>query len=450
MKLLLDIKSEYNTMKKLIFLLIGFLFFNCESGIAQQSELIWADPVKLPPAINSQGEEALLVFSRDSSTLFFVRQFYDENTGGNEDQDIWFSKRDTSGLYEKAKNLKSLNNKDFNAVVGVSLDGNTIYLYNAYVKKKNQLDRGIAVSKKKSNGSYSDPVKLNIPGFKLEGDHFGFYVNPQETIILISFKGPGSLGEEDLYVSLKQSDGTWGTPLHLGNVINTSGYEMSPFLSEDGYSLFFSSNGLGGEGDADIFVSFRMDETWRNWSKPQNLGNKVNSPAFDAYFILSANDAYFASNREGGASDIYNVKPVIPEPEPEPVVEVKKDTVPAPVEPAMPETPFETKIYFATNSSYLEKDAIKTVDEAIELMKSNPELKVNISSHADIRADDHYNVWLTQRRANRVRDYMVLRGIDPSRIQCFWHGKKNPLTTCTNCSEDEYRVSRRTVLQFVK
>ena len=93
-------------------------FFLSLASTAQQSELIWSDPVKLPGTINSSGEEALLVFSRDSSTLFFVRQFWDENTGGNEDQDIWFSKRNAKGEYEQAKNLKGLNNKDFNAVVG--------------------------------------------------------------------------------------------------------------------------------------------------------------------------------------------------------------------------------------------------------------------------------------------------------------------------------------------
>ncbi|MBX7095035.1 MAG: OmpA family protein [Flavobacteriales bacterium] len=437
-------------MNRKIFIAAAGILFPYYS-IAQQSELIWSTPEKLPSTINSPGEEALIVFSRDSSTLYFLRQ-HEQNVGGINDQDIWYAQRGADGQYSEAKNLKALNNKDFNAVVGVSLDGKTLYLYNAYVKKKNQLDRGIAISKKKSNGSYSEPVKLEIPGFKLTGEHFGFYVNPQETVILISFEGPNSLGQEDLYVSLKQPDGSWGTPIHLGNSVNSKGFEISPFLSEDGYSLFFSSDGMGGEGDADIFVSFRMDETWRNWSKPQNLGNKVNSPAFDAYFILSANDAYFASNREGGASDIYHVRPLLPEPEPEPepepVVEVKKDTTP--VKPIVAERPIEFKIYFATNSSWLEKQAIVAIDDAIEKMKADPSIKCDISSYADKRADETYNIWLTERRAKRVRDYMVLRGIDQERINCYWHGKKNPVIDCSDCSEEDYRLSRRTVITFRK
>lgn len=425
-------------------LLVGILFFSSFVCHSQQSELIWQTPVKLPGNINSEGEEVLLIFSRDSSTLFFVRQFHPDNIGGNDDQDIWFTKRKEDGTFDEAKNLKSLNNKDFNAVVGNSLDGNTIYLYNAYVKKKNQLDRGIAVSQKKKDG-YTTPTKLSITNFTLTGEHFGFYVNPQETVILISYQGKNSLGEEDLYVSLKQADGSWGEPIHLGNVVNTSGYEMSPFLSEDGYSLFFSSNGHGGQGDADVFVCFRMDDTWRNWSKPQNLGDKVNSSGFDAYFIMSANEAYFASNRDGGSLDIYNVKPFVPEP-----IVVEEITFKPPTEKKdslkIKPRPVEFLIFFATNSSFLEKASIDAIEQAIEKMKADPNLKCDISSHADIRADDNYNSWLTMRRANRVKDYMVLKGIDPSRIATYWHGKKKPNVDCTDCSEEELHMQRRTVI----
>jgi outer membrane protein OmpA-like peptidoglycan-associated protein len=270
----------------------------------------------------------------------------------------------------------------------------------------------------------------------------------QETYILISCECTGTKGQEDLYVSKRETDGSWGEPIHLGGNINTSGYEISPYLSEDTYSLFFSTDGLGGEGDADVFVSFRLDETWTNWSKPMNMGNKINSPDFDAYFIMSSNDAYFASTR-GGNSDIYHVVTVPIPMVVEVVKEIPVDTTPVITQPEIPKFN-EFKIYFATNSSYMEKDAVLTVDEAVALMKSNPDVKIEISSHADIRADDNYNEWLTQRRANRVKDYVVLKGIDPKRIETFWHGKKDPVTDCTSCSDEEYRMSRRTVIRVYK
>ena len=71
----------------------------------------------------------------------------------------------------------------------------------------------------------------------------------------------------------------------MGNKINSNKYDISPFLSNGQDTLFFSSNGFGGEGDADIFFSVRQDDSWTNWSTPQNLGNKINTPKFDAYFV---------------------------------------------------------------------------------------------------------------------------------------------------------------------
>jgi outer membrane protein OmpA-like peptidoglycan-associated protein len=424
----------------------GLLSLVTSNSFAQLSELIWTDPVKLGPEINSDAYEALLVFSKDSAQLFFVREGHPDNVGGVDDQDIWSAKHNGHLHWDAPVDFKELNNKDYNAVVGMSMDGQTVYLYNAYVKKKNQLDRGIAVSHKKG-GHWSDPVKLDIKNFHLEGEHYGFFVNMQETFIMISCECKGTKGQEDLYVSKRESDGTWGEPIHLGDQVNSKGFEISPYISEDTYSLFFSSDGMGGEGDADVFVSFRLDDTWTNWSTPQNLGNKINSPAFDAYFIMSQNDAYFASSRDGN-SDIYHVIAR----EPDPIVEVVPvDTIPEITPPEVEIPKFhEFKIYYATNSSYMEKEAVKIVDEAIALMKANPDVKIEISAHADIRADDKYNEWLTQRRANRVKDYATLKGIDPKRIETFWHGKKDPVTKCTTCSEEEYKLSRRTIIRVYK
>jgi outer membrane protein OmpA-like peptidoglycan-associated protein len=98
----------------------------------------------------------------------------------------------------------------------------------------------------------------------------------------------------------------------------------------------------------------------------------------------------------------------------------------------------------------MEKEAVKIVDEAVALMKANPDVKIEVSAHADIRADDKYNEWLTQRRANRVKDYVTLKGIDPKRIETYWHGKKDPVTKCSTCSEEEYKLSRRTIIRVYK
>jgi outer membrane protein OmpA-like peptidoglycan-associated protein len=120
---------------------------------------------------------------------------------------------------------------------------------------------------------------------------------------------PGGLGGTDIWVSVKQKDGTWSNPSNLGAPINTDKDEESPFISNDGNRLFFSSTGHIGFGGQDIFMS--SFDKYRGWSNAFNLGPKINSPFEDLGFVLTADglSGYFASDRPGGfgGMDIYKV-----------------------------------------------------------------------------------------------------------------------------------------------
>lgn len=249
------------------------------------------------------------VFSKDSSTLYFVRAFDPASVGGVSDQDIWFSKREADGIYGACQPLAALNNKFNNGIVGISASGNALYVLNAYEGKKD-LVKGLSISTSKDN-KWQAPTEILIPGLDIEGDFYTFFVAESEDVLLISYQGPNTLGEEDLYVSTKQN-GVWSAPQHMGNVINTTGFETTPFLSKGNDTLFFSSNGLKGLGDADIYYSVRQGNSFTSWSTPVNLGDKVNSPKFDAYFSYSGSSMYWASNRERDRSDIFTATILTP------------------------------------------------------------------------------------------------------------------------------------------
>jgi outer membrane protein OmpA-like peptidoglycan-associated protein len=96
--------------------------------------------------------------------------------------------------------------------------------------------------------------------------------------------------------------------------VNTGEAESTPFIAPDGVTMYFSSSGHVGYGNNDIFLSRRLDDTWQNWSVPENLGPIVNTPQWDGYFSVSAKGdyAYFSSTENSiGAEDIYRIK--IPE-----------------------------------------------------------------------------------------------------------------------------------------
>ncbi len=278
-----------------------FTFIYLISFPVSAQDLIFSDPVKFGSQINSDDDELAPLLSSDGTMLYFTRAFHANNKGGKfAGTDIWISKKDDKGNWMPASNMNNKwNNKLSNAVIGVNHDHTIVYLLNAYSNKS-----GISFSKLNS-GIWGEPEFIPIPGINRD-DFVGIYVHPDFDVIMISMKGEDSFGEEDLHVSLKDSFGYWTVPRNLGTTVNTKGFEISPFLSLDKKRLFFSSNGHPGLGDADVFVTERLYDSWDVWTKPQNLGNKVNSSSFDAYFSLHDSISYFCSTRSSSSTKVFS------------------------------------------------------------------------------------------------------------------------------------------------
>lgn len=84
------------------------------------------------------------------------------------------------------------------------------------------------------------------------------------------------------------------------------------------------------------------------------------------------------------------------------------------------------------------------------LMKQQPKLKIEIFSHADSRGDDKYNIWLTERRARKTRQYLIKSRIDASRITFIAYGESRLINTCRDnidCTEEEHQQNRR--IEFI-
>src|SRR2546426_36535 len=127
--------------------------------------------------------------------------------------------------------------------------------------------------------------------------------------------GAGGMGGLDIYVSHRESlDAPWGAPVNLGPNVNSAGDDLAPAFSPDGHQLYFHSNGRGGCGGADLFVSHRHDKRDDlGWEPAENLGCVVNSTADDAGPTIFEDETtgittlIFTSTRLGGPGgfDIY-------------------------------------------------------------------------------------------------------------------------------------------------
>jgi len=80
-----------------------------------------------------------------------------------------------------------------------------------------------------------------------------------------------------LHFTKVKKDGTFLYLQNLGKNINSANEESSPFLCDDEKVLIFASNGFSGYGDYDLFYTVRLDDTWKKWSDPINLGPKINT-----------------------------------------------------------------------------------------------------------------------------------------------------------------------------
>ncbi len=472
------------------------LFISCVLNFSishAQFEYI-TEPAKLKGEVNSGTFESHPILSKDSSTIFFTRVSFDSTSKKKYNQDIWTSKKDASGFFVKPVSITKVNNELNNSIFGISSDGNTIYLFDCYnTDKKTVSQNGFATCSKKGD-TWGEIVQHKITNLIIKGNHYDFHINNDENVILISYAGPSSLGEEDLYVSFKK-DNIWSEPKHLGNKINSNKYDISPFLSNGQDTLFFSSNGFGGEGDADIFFSVRQDDSWTNWSTPQNLGNKINTPKFDAYFVKNGKNLYWSSSNDDTSNDdIYTSKLISTL-----VAKVDKVTncsiykaidgkIDISVEGGLLPYSYvwsngstsedasslskgqysvsitdasgqkvelnspisepkeilnltagvniakivtpEVVIFFNSGSWEILPEAAKELDRIVLIMNENPNLVIQLGSHTDCRSTVKFNKRLSNNRAASTAAYIKARINNPTRIYGTGYGESKLISNC--------------------
>lgn len=187
--------------------------------------------------------------------------------------------------------LKSQFSRYHESVISISPDGRTLFIYKDNHLYEIKIDERL----------HTKPQKLSKSvNFNYYQNH-AFITRDGNTLFFTS-DAKGGRGGNDIYSSVKK-DGKWGKPVNLGAVINTPFDEESPFLSDDGKTLYFSSKGHEGFGNFDIYRS-----TFQNgsWTTPENIGKPYNSTGHDIFMITDSSQStgYFSSSRKGGFGDM--------------------------------------------------------------------------------------------------------------------------------------------------
>jgi len=110
-------------------------------------------------------------------------------------------------------------------------------------------------------------------------------------------------------------------------------------------------------------------------------------------------------------------------------------------------------VYFALNSSYLNKDSKEVLDALAKILEQESSVELSIVSHTDSRGNAKYNQWLSERRVQRTKEYLVTKGVSELRLTSKGVGEEQLLNECddtTYCPEEKHKVNRRSEFYIIK
>lgn len=405
---------------------------------------------------------------------------------GTKNCDIYFSKKDEQGAWQKPEPIEGdVNTDEDEGVISFSPDGTTMYLSKA--RREPNADTSVEIyTSTRTGAQWSPPKKYEITADTLSA--FGHpAVSPDGEYLYFVSDMPGGYGGKDLWrISLTDKEGSLE---NLGVQINTPGDEMFPYIRDNG-DLYFASDGHPGMGGLDIFRA-RMNASGM-W-QIENMKYPINSSADDFGITFGEEETgFFSSNRGDGRGydNIYSFElPSIrvwisgtvldkdDEPVPDAIIRIVGNDGSNQKEYARKDGSFRFKldrgvhyVMLASCRGYLnskqefisdaeEKDAEygvnfvlasiskpilienifydfdratlrpeseTSLNELVKMLDDNPNVSIELAAHTDYKGKDEYNLRLSERRAQSVVDYLIKAGIDPRRLQPKGYGESQP------------------------
>lgn len=265
-------------------------------------------PNNLGSAINTSAEEYVNTISTDGQTIIFTRKLGKTantlNQKNSKEEDFYTSIRNKNGDWMRAVRMGSLFNTNGNeGAMNISPDQSKMVFTACY--RKDGFGRCDIYQTWKRGNKWQVPINIGPPVNTGNWESNASLSSDGKTLYFVRRMGRGN---SDIYTAELQPDGSWGNVQSIGDVINSSGSEMTPYIHPDGKTLYFSSDGHLGMGGKDLFYSRKGDDG--NWTEPVNLGYPINDYKNQMGLIINASGdlAYISSDMKGGKGgyDIYS------------------------------------------------------------------------------------------------------------------------------------------------
>lgn len=335
------------------------------------------------------------------------------------------------------------------------------------------------------NGQWSKPFNLG-PKINTEGNEF-FPSISTDGVLYFASNGHGGLGGLDIYFSVPEQ-GVFNSIENLGYPVNSPKDDFAVVLDSTSMKGYFTSNRAGGKGDDDLYflkikhvpVIIRgviKDRDTKDVLSDASIsvineaGNTILSSVTrtDGQFEFEVNkgqdytinvtkEFYFENEKVVSTSKLRPNDEVFSEIFLEKKIEEATENELAPKsmeeENGVPLQIVELEyINYDLDKTDINVAAGATLDKLIALLKEYPDLEIRIESHTDSRGSDDYNMLLSKKRAKAAFDYIVSKGIEPTRLLYQGYGETRLLNNCTNgvnCTEEQHEVNRRSIVKVVR
>lgn len=286
----------------------GVIFSQGNKLIITERDTLRIEIERLGDEVNSDFNDYAPVITADGGYMYFTsrRPYSEKEKKKNREsmeriyEAIW---DDENNKWQPAEPLPQDVNLDGRNIsnVAISNDGQRLLIY-----QDDKYGNGDIYEAFLSGATWSAPLSLGN-AINSDAHESSASISPDGKTIYFVSDRKGGLGGRDIWKASKDKNGVWNEAENLGISINTKEDEEGVFIHPDGRTLYFSSKGHGSLGGYDIYKSELKNG---NWTKPVNMGEPINTPENDLFFVLAANGktGYYATGRNGGVINIYEIR----------------------------------------------------------------------------------------------------------------------------------------------
>lgn len=179
--------------------------------------------------------------SPNEDRLYFISNRSLDGKGEPKDIDIWYVEKTDSGWSEPINAGLEINTERDEYYISFTNEGTMYFSSDGHAEEQNDEAVHDIYYSTYINGEFQKPIALgkeiNTPDYEAD-----VFIAPDESYIIFASIREEGLGQGDLYISFKNSDGSWTNALNMGEKINSEYFEYCPFVTKDGKYLLYTSN----------------------------------------------------------------------------------------------------------------------------------------------------------------------------------------------------------------